>query len=137
MKNFLLVLVSLLALAVPAKAQSYTSAQATWNTVRYTTLCSSTTIGVTAVEMTSNTSTVTTSVGISQLKVTNAHTTATICCASASTVTCNTGAATDGEAIAPVASGQRNFLSWGISTSQQFWCIATVASTGVTVCKVR
>lgn len=137
MKTILL-LVALIGLSLPARAQVMTNAQSVKVVVPYLTTCSSTTIAATAADVTGgNTSVSSTTAGISQIKVTNAHPTATICCGSSSGVTCNTGASTDGEAIAPVSSGQRNFLSWGISTAQKWYCIATVATVGATVCKVR
>lgn len=137
MKKTIFVLAALLSLAGSARAQVITNAQPVWSVVKYATTCSSTTIGITASELTSNTTSPANTGGISQIKVTNATLGSTICCGTASTVTCNTGASTDGEAIAPVASGQRNFLSWAISLTQKFYCIATVASSGITLCKVR
>lgn len=139
MRKTLLVIVALLGLSIPAKAQSITNAQAVWSAVKYQTTCSSTTVGLSAVEMTGNTSTHTTTGGISWIKITNANQFASVCCSSSTNVTCNTGALGDGDEIAKrtAITAQPNSLSWSISTMQQWFCIATLASTGVTVCKIR
>ncbi len=137
MKNIIFVFALMLRISGAAHAQVITNAQPVWSVVKYQTTCSSTTVGITAADLTSNTTSPANTGGISYIKVTNAHPSATICCGSSSGVTCGTGAATDGEAIAPVSSGQKNFLSWAISLTQKWYCISTVALTGATVCKVR
>ena len=136
MKKTILALFVLIGLASSAKAQVITSAQAVRSVVTYQTTCSSTTVGVTASELTNNTTSQATTGGISNIKVVNMDATQTVCCSHSAGVTCITGAATDGDPIAPTT-GEKNFLSWPISITQKWYCIATVAGVGIVYCKMR
>ncbi len=134
--NKILFVVALL-LCGKVQAQQLTSAQAVASTVRYQTSCSSTTIGTTAADVTGNTTSIATTAAVSSVKVSNADPAATICCSHSASVTCLTGAATDGDSIYAAASSQKNFLMWPISILQKWYCVATVQGAGAIVCKVR
>lgn len=139
MKKLIALVVLMLGLAASARAQVITNAQPVWLATKFQTTCSSTTIGITSSELTGNTTAAQTTAGISQIKVANANISASVCCSTSTNVTCASGAATDGDEIArrTSATAQPNSLTWAISVTQKWFCIATAASTGVTVCKTR
>lgn len=134
--KYLLLLAALFGFCGSASAQILTNAQAVKIIVPYKTTCSSVTIGTSATEITNNTAVSSTTAGISAVKVSNLSTTATVCCSHASTVVCTVGNSFYTEPIFP-SGGQANFLNWGISTMQGWYCAASAANTSVSVCLVR
>lgn len=136
MNKFILALIVMLGFCIPVQAQTLTNAQAVKLIVPYKTTCSSMTIGTSATEMTGNTAVVSTTAGISALKVSNLSSSASVCCSSANTVVCTVGSSFYVEPIFPSAA-QPNFLNWAISTSQPWYCAASAANSPVSVCLVR
>ncbi len=136
MKKTLLAVIALLGLCLPVRAQPLINAQSVKIVVPYKTTCSSTTINIAATEMTGNTAVISTTAGISALKVSNLSATATVCCASANTVICTVGNPFYVEPIFP-SSVQPNFDEWGISAMQPWYCAASSSGTSVSLCLVR
>lgn len=134
--KILIALIALIGLCGSVRAQQITNATAVKIVVPFKTTCSSTTIGTAAVEMTGNTTNVTTTAGISAVKVSNLSSTATVCCSSANTVVCTVGNSFYIEPIFP-SSAQPNFNEWGISTAQGWYCAASASNTSVSLCLVR
>lgn len=133
MKNILIAALALISLSIPAKAQM-TNAQAVKVVVPYKTTCSSQTISTSATEVSGNTTVITTTGGISRVKVTNLDSSASVCCSDSSSV------ATSGNSIGDCingTTGQKNWLAWGISAIQPWYCIATTSNVSILVCKVR
>lgn len=135
MKKSIFVLLAILGLCVPSRAQK-TNTQAVSLFVQYKTTCSSSTIGTTATELTGNTTIISTTAGISAIKVSNLSTTATVCCSHANTVVCTVGNSFYSEPIFP-SGGQPNFLNWGISVLQGWYCAGSAAGVPISVCLVR
>ena len=95
--------------------------------------CSSMTIGTTAVEVTGNTSVVSTSAKVRYIAILNLSSTNNVYCRKLSTV------ASSGNLIGwPIVnysgSGAYNWMGWTISTMQQWWCVAAGANTSIMVC---
>lgn len=133
MKKILLALVALIAFSTRSVAQ-LTNAQAVKIVVPYKTTCSSVTIGTSATELTGNTTSITTTAGISAIKVVNLSTTATVYCSQ------NAAVASSGNSIGdPLfpSSGQPYFLEWGISTAQGWSCVSSASNTSLIVCLVK
>ena len=133
MKNFIIVLVALIGLALPARAQM-TNAQAVKIVVPYKTTCSSVTIGTSAVELTGNTTNPTTTAGISAIKVVNLSSSATVYSSHNSAVA-NSGNSI-GDPLSP-SSGQANWAEYGISTFQGWYAVASASNVSIIVCLVR
>lgn len=135
MKKILL-LIAALGLSISSQAATMTNAQAVKLVIPYQTTCSSMTISTTATDVSGNTTSITTTAGISNIAVLNWDTNNIVYCDEMSTVTSSGNAI--GWPIAPsAATGPRNWMSWAISTTQQWYCIASGANTSIQVCKTK
>lgn len=133
MKKLLYVLPFLFCSA--AHAATITNAQAVKIVTSYFTDCTKTAISsTTATEISSNTAVVNTTYATSSIAVQNLSATASICCADRANVACS--GANQGWMIAP-SSGQPNFFSWSISTTQKWYCLASAVSTSAIVCRQK
>lgn len=97
------------------------------------TTCSKQTIAATAGDVTGNTAVASTSAYIIAVKVTNLDASADIYCSDSSSVAASGSGQGDGP-IAHTAAAPFNFLSWGISSLQKWYCISSSGSVSAIVC---
>ncbi len=136
MRKSLLALVALIGLCVPARSQ-ITNAQAVKIVVPYKTSCSLVTVGTTATELTGNTTTISTTAGISAIKIVNLSSTANIYSSQSANVATSGSNTGDPLMEATSATAQPNWSEYGISVLQTWYAIASAASTSIIVCLVR
>lgn len=136
MKKTLFVLVGLLGIAAPAKAQPLIATQAVRVIVSYSASCSSVTIGVTPTEVTGNTTVSSTTAGIHSIAVLNFSTANTVYCSDNSAVTSSGNNIGWPIAYTPVT-GPRAWMSWAIHALHPWYCISSAANTSIMVCKDR
>lgn len=132
MKSFLCVLVALLGFCLPAKAQTTQATQPVKVSVPFVTDCSTVSFTTTAVDVTGNTTVASTTYAAFAVKVTNTGATNNICCSQSSGVTCSTG-----ETIAASATAPYNWLSWGVSVTQKWYCASSASTTIGLVCRSK
>ncbi len=128
----LLVLVALLGLSISAHAQQLTNAQAVKIVVPYVTQCSTASISTTATEVTGNTSAINTTYGASAVKIANQDATNNLCCSENAGVSCSVA-----DVIAASASAPYNWLSWAVSTTQKWYCVASASTAKALICRVK
>ncbi len=132
MKKTIIALVALIGLSVTAKAQSLTNAQAVKIVVPYVTQCSTASISTSTTEVTGNTASVATTYGASAVKIVNQDTTNNVCCSDNAGVSCSVG-----DVISASVSAPYNWLSWPVSTTQKWYCVASASTAKALICRVK
>lgn len=119
-----------------SSAQQITNAQAVKVIVPYFTQCTKQTISpTTPTEITGNTSILSTTFGATAVQIFNLDTAATLFCSHDSAVAAS--GSHQGVSIAPAASAPFNWLSWGISTMQGWYCLSSSGSVSAMVCLTK
>jgi len=137
MKSLALAILTVLAMSHGAKAQTMTNASPVKLVVPYQTTCSSVTLlSATPVELTGNTSVVTTSAGMSWVKVTNLDATATVFCSHSASVSAS-GSNIGDPVCSTTVNPHNNRQDWRISTSQKWYCVSTVNGSNIIKCLLK
>lgn len=136
MKNTLLILVALIGLCIPARAQIHVDAQSVKTIVPNKMSCSSTTLATSATEITGNSAVLPLATpGVYEVLVMTLSSSAT------SYFSDNAAVATSGNLIGapvyPVVSGQPAFVSFTINPTQLFYGVSGTAGQSVMICKKR
>jgi hypothetical protein len=137
MKKLILTFAALVAVAVPARAQSKINAQPTNEIASFKMSCSSFTFNTTAAEVSSNTAVSSTTYAVSSISVTNLDTAANICCSDNPSVSCTALSPLYGDPVAGASSGQKNKVTWVINPYQKWYCASSANLIPGVICKKR